>query len=210
MSPSSRPPDAPVCATSPKALFVHILGPGGAGKSTAGALLAQRLGWRFVDLDQFFLAACGNISAFISRHGYSSYAARNVENYAAIARAAGTPAVCALSSGFMTYAEDIDPRYPAMRRAVEAHPLSALLLPSCDIDRCTEIIVGRQLQRPYLPGNRDSEEARIRSRFPLFMGLRCERFLSDAQPEAVAAALASFVRARLEAARRGDASPLSL
>lgn len=193
----------------PQTPVTYIFGPGGAGKSTAGALLAQHLGWRIVDLDHVFAVAHGSISAFIARHGYRHYAACNVAKLAAIARAVETPTVCVLSSGFMTYAEDIDPRYPAMRRAIEAHPLGVLLLPSFDVDECARIIVERQLRRPYLPGDRDSEERRIRSRFPLFMALRCKRFLSDAQPEAIASTLASFVEAQMQAAGCGDARQIS-
>jgi shikimate kinase len=186
----------------PHVPVVYILGPGGAGKSTAGGLLAQHLGWRFVDLDHVFMAAHGNISAFLAWHGYRRYAACNVQALAAAVRDFATPSVCVLSSGFMTYAEDVDPRYPALRHAIETHPLAALLLPSFDIDECARIIVERQLQRLYLPGDRDSEEQRIRSRFPVFMALRCQRFLSHAPPEAVAAALGAFVGTQLQVPRQ--------
>jgi len=192
---------------SPQVPVVYLLGPGGAGKSTAGALLAQSLGWRLADLDHAFMAAHGDISTFIAQQGYRGYAARNVATLAAAASAIEAPTVCVLSSGFMTYAQDIDPRYPAMRRAIEMHPLAALLLPSFDIDECARIVVERQLRRPYLPGDRDSETQRIRSRFPLFMALRCRRFLSDGPPEAIASALAAFVSAHSPAAERGGAAP---
>ena len=173
---------------------VLIIGPGGAGKSTAGALLAHRLGWLSVDLDNYFSINSGNISRFIGQHGYKRYAQQNVENYFAISAALIEPSVLVLSSGFMTYPDNIDSRYSAIRAEIEAHPLTALLLPSFDLEKCVAIIVERQLQRTYLSGNKNSEEKRIRSRFPRFMSLRCNRFLSGAEPTQVALELERFVR----------------
>ncbi|CAN7177148.1 hypothetical protein LJR084_000380 [Variovorax sp. LjRoot84] len=46
---------------------VHLVGPGGAGKTSVGISLAGRLGWHFVDLDQCFMACEGDITA-ASRH----------------------------------------------------------------------------------------------------------------------------------------------
>jgi shikimate kinase len=46
---------------------VHLAGPGGAGKSTVGPLLAALLACEFVDLDRAFEAAHGNIDTFIDR-----------------------------------------------------------------------------------------------------------------------------------------------
>jgi len=42
-----------------------LVGPGGAGKSTIGALLAERLALPFVDLDAWFAARGGDISEYI-------------------------------------------------------------------------------------------------------------------------------------------------
>ena len=58
--------------------MIRLVGPGGVGKSTTGALLAERLGVSFVDLDEQFNANVGNISKFIDTNGYDAYAARNV------------------------------------------------------------------------------------------------------------------------------------
>jgi shikimate kinase len=46
----------------------------GAGKSTVGALLAARLGWRFVDVDQELVAEHGiPIAGLFSRHGEAGF-----------------------------------------------------------------------------------------------------------------------------------------
>jgi len=48
---------------------IRLVGPGGAGKTTTGARLAQRLGVAFVDLDERFAATHGDISEYLSAHG---------------------------------------------------------------------------------------------------------------------------------------------
>ncbi len=53
--------------------MIRLTGPGGAGKSTIGALLAERLGVVFVDLDRQFASRVGDISEYIDRHGYDAY-----------------------------------------------------------------------------------------------------------------------------------------
>lgn len=173
---------------------IRLIGPGGAGKSTAGKLLADRLGWQYVDLDHYFLERSGSISEFISRHGYAAYARQNVGYYLAICRQINTPTVFVLSSGFMTYPDTVDSRYAAIKEEIESHTLSVALLPSFDIEKCVEIIIDRQLQRSYLRANAISEEKRIRNRFPLFMAMQCKRVLSNKEPDQVALELESIVK----------------
>jgi shikimate kinase len=121
--------------------MIHLIGPGGAGKSTIGALLAERLDVPFVDLDRHFAGRVGDISEYIGRHGYDAYARQNVEAYCSLSREGVRSDVIALSSGFMTYASDTHPEYGRVRRELEecAHqvrsplqssrPLSSLRIP---------------------------------------------------------------------------------
>ena len=52
---------------------IFLIGPGGVGKTTAGAELARQLGCAFVDLDQQFMARVGQIDAVIRvMHAMSS------------------------------------------------------------------------------------------------------------------------------------------
>jgi shikimate kinase len=177
--------------------IVHLVGPGGAGKTSVGPFLAQRLGWGFVDLDERFLSREGSIGAFIETYGYSGYAKRNVAVYRAVRHLLPAPTVLALSSGFLTYNEEVDAGYRALRGAIEGNALTALLLPAFELEACVEIIVWRQLSRPYLPGDSASEERRIRERFPRLMALPCARFRSDAPPDETASQIERFVRERV-------------
>ena len=54
--------------------MIRLVGPGGAGKSTAGHLLALRLDVPFRDLDVRFVERFGGIDEFIAAHGYQAYA----------------------------------------------------------------------------------------------------------------------------------------
>lgn len=100
----------------------------------------------------------GNIAASIEAFGYAGYAKRNVAVYRALRYSLAAPAVLALSSGFLMYPEEVDPEYRALRCSIETDALTSLLLPAFELEACVEIIVQRQLSRPYLPGDRASEE----------------------------------------------------
>ena len=70
----------------------------------------------------------------------------------------------------MTYASDIHPEYSRVRRELEQHPNTFVLLPSFDRDVCVAETVRRQIARPF---GRSSakEEAVIRARFEIYMAL---------------------------------------
>ncbi len=184
-------------------LPVHLIGPGGAGKTTVGAIVAAHLNWRFVDVDQCFLAAHGNIADFIRRRGYAEYASHNVRLYERLKHDMSAHTICAVSSGFMLYPADVAPAYPALRRGIEEDGFTALLLPSFDLERCAKLVVGRQMSRPYLNANEADEMRKIRARFPAFMRLNCKRFASDGPPEHVAADIERFIVASMPSSERG-------
>lgn len=150
--------------------MIHLIGPGGAGKSTVAPVLAALLGGAAVDLDRAFEAAHGDIDHFIDAHGYAAYAAANVDTYLAERRR--QPAVVVLSSGFMVYSEDVHPAIPELHREIAAASTTVLLLPSLDLENCVAEIVRRQATRP-LSRRRTSarEEAVIRERFTLYRQL---------------------------------------
>ena len=149
--------------------MIHFIGPGGAGKTTIGSALAQRLALRFVDLDAEFAARYGNISVYLDGHTYEAYAERNVGLYSDLVGGPNQPDIVALSSGFMTYPDDIHPAYLAWRQRIASSPLTFVLLPSLDVEVCVAETVRRQLGRPFAR-SAEREEQVIRERFPIYLG----------------------------------------
>lgn len=153
---------------------IRLVGPGGAGKSTIGALLAERLEIAFLDLDLHLAGRVGDLSEYIGRHGYDRYARENVETYGLLFGGEVPPGVVALSSGFMTYAGDIHPDYARVRREIEQHSNTFVLLPSLDREVCVAETVRRQIARPF-GRSAASEEAVIRARFEIYMSVRARK-----------------------------------
>lgn len=165
---------------------VHLIGPGGAGKTTAGQELALLLEWDFHDLDQYFLKVVGDISKFINDHGYEAYAARNIETYIELLASIEYHCVIALSSGFMVYPVDVHPDYRKLKKNLAGDGNTFLLLPSVFLESCVDETVRRQLGRSYLTGGAEAEEKKIRKRFSEYSALPCKRIETSSPPLLVA------------------------
>jgi shikimate kinase len=150
--------------------MIHLIGPGGAGKTCTGAALADRLGVAFVDLDAEFTASNGDVSTYLDAHGYDAYTARNVSLCSALTTVAEPFRVVALSSGFMTYRPDAHPGYRSLRERIASSPLTFVLLPSLDLERCVAETVRRQLTRSFARSP-EREEQVIRARFAIYANL---------------------------------------
>jgi len=172
---------------------ITLIGPGGSGKSTVGALIAERLGIAFVDLDVLFVSRTGDISTYINRFGYHAYAQKNIETYRSLSGEGCGSRVATLSSGFMTYPHDAHPEYASLRRDVEHSPTTFVLIPSLDRERCIAETVQRQLARPFA---RDParEEAVIRERFPIYVALAAPKIETMRPPSAVVDELLLSIR----------------
>lgn len=79
----------------------------GSGKTTVGPLVAERLGWRFVDVDDVIEAEAGaTIAELFARHGEAAFRERE---HSTIARlAAGDALVLALGGGAIERADTRD------------------------------------------------------------------------------------------------------
>lgn len=78
--------------------LIYLLGFMGSGKSTVGALLAQELGWPFIDLDQTIEAGQGlTIREIFDRTGEGFF--REIERAALTEASKSRPAVIALGGG---------------------------------------------------------------------------------------------------------------
>lgn len=146
---------------------LFLIGPGGVGKSTVGALLAQAMSYPFIDLDSEF---CERENAALC----SRLLAENPHE----------KRVVVLSSGFL--ATDVCPEIVASNRLlVRQAGYSILLLPSEDIDIATRIVVARQLMRGF-GLVREKEEMKFRQRFREYCALDDCRVVSSEEPERVA------------------------
>jgi len=181
--------------------MIRLVGPGGAGKSTVGALLAERLDVAFVDLDRYFAGRIGDISEYIDRHGYDAYARENVEVCCSIFRESVRPGVVALSSGFMTYASDAHPDYGRIRRELMECAQTFILLPSFDRELCVAETVRRQVARPF-GRSPEREESVVRTRFEIYMALPMRKVETMRPPAAIVdeifADLSSRIYSRLK------------
>ncbi len=94
-------------------MLIHLIGPGGAGKTTTARLLKKEFGFQYHDLDEIFMIQEGNISHFINVYGYSQYAIRNLEIYIQISQSLSLSdmRIIVCSSGFMCYPDDISKDY---------------------------------------------------------------------------------------------------
>jgi shikimate kinase len=172
---------------------IRLVGPGGAGKSTVGALLAERLEVVFLDLDRHLAEQVGDISAYIGLHGYERYARENVEVYRSLSLGRIYPGVVALSSGFMTYAHDVHSEYSRIRRDLEQHGSTFVLLPSLDRDLCIAETVRRQIARPFGRSPAE-EEAVIRARFDTYMAVPARKVETMRPAAAVVEEIVATIR----------------
>jgi shikimate kinase len=179
--------------------MIQLIGPGGAGKSTIGALLAERMDVIFVDLDRHLTGRVGDISEYISRYGYDTYTRENVEAYCSVCREHSGPGVIALSSGFMAYASDTHPEYGRIRREIQECARTFVLLPSLNRELCVTETVRRQVARPF-GRSREKEEAVIRARFEFYTGLPVRK-VETLRPTAV---IVDEILAALSPAPRGN------
>lgn len=164
-----------------------LIGPGGAGKSTLGLLLAPLLEHHLVDLDRQFGCRIGNIGAFIRDEGYDQYKLRNSLLAECIVSESRVPTLLVTSSGFLT--PDNPPRAIEANRRILAEWYSICLLPSRDLERAVSIIVGRQARRSFTR-DRAREESTIRSRYPIYRREGDLIVFSEAQPGDIAGAVA--------------------
>jgi hypothetical protein len=78
--------------------------------------------------------------------------------------------VLALSSGFMTYQEEVHPQYQAYRKDIATSPSTFVLLPSLHLETCVAETVRRQRRRPF-SRSAEREEQVIRARFAAYRDL---------------------------------------
>jgi shikimate kinase len=166
----------------------------GAGKSTIGQLLAQRLGWRFVDTDAVIEARTGvTIARIFADQGEQAF--RALEAGAVRDHAQADELVLALGGGAIEF-EDT-------REALSQLDETFVVF----LDAPLEVMVARCLSQPGAaerPVLRDRERltARLAARLPHYRRAHLTVATADLSPEAVTRAIVEAVGDSLPAARR--------
>jgi len=130
----------------------------GSGKSTVGPLLAQRLGWTFIDLDDVIEAEAGaTIAELFARHGEPAFRTREHET---IARLAATDAlVLALGGGAI--------EHPITRSQLLAGPGTLLVHLEVELATTLARCSGTEHIRPVF-ADQANLAARYQRRLPLY------------------------------------------
>ncbi len=166
-------------------MLIYFIGPGGAGKTTTAKLLVSQLGCKYYDLDEQFMLVEGHIGQYIAEYGYQQDAFRNIQLFLQLQAKCETQGIIVCSSGFMTYPNDIHKEYVKIKNMIENYKFTFLLLPSLELESCVREILIRQMKRVYLDASEEKEELKIRMRFQQYVGLNCQRVLTDVIPNIV-------------------------
>lgn len=151
----------------------------GSGKSTVGPLLAQRLGWRFIDADDIIEAETGMpITEFFRRHGEGEFRARE---HATIARLAAEEAlVLALGGGAI--------ETEATRQMLLNSPGTLLVHLEVRLQTTLARCGGTEYTRPVL-ADQANLTARYERRLPLYRTAHVSIAADDLSPEQVTQAV---------------------
>jgi shikimate kinase len=151
----------------------------GSGKTTVGPLVAARLGWRFVDVDDVIEAEAGaKITELFARHGEPAFRDRE---HATIARlAAGDALVLALGGGAIERSETRDLLLNA----------PGTLLIHLEIELATTLVrcSGTENTRPIL-ADQANLAGRYKRRLPLYRTAHVSIRVDELTPQQVAEAI---------------------
>ncbi len=158
----------------------------GSGKSTVGPLLAESLGWRFVDADEAIVAEAGySIPEIFSREGEARFRERE---RAAIERMAGEDAlVLALGGGAI--------ETEATRLLLLGAPETLLIHLEVELATTLERCRGTEHLRPILADGANVAW-RVEKRLPLYRSAHVSIVVDRLTPEEVVAAIVSAARQR--------------
>lgn len=163
---------------------VFIVGPGGVGKSTAGKILAEKLGYDFIDLDTEFMTKVGHIGDFIVTNGYEKYCYKNSELFYSLLKVCSDKAVIVLSSGFLVH-KNLSELTARHYKTIHSSGISVLLLPSKDINEAIDIVVKRQVNRGF-GLKAEHERRKIEERYIKYSNFGDIKLYSHDTPENIA------------------------
>ena len=163
---------------------IFLIGPGGVGKSTCGEILANLLGYNFIDLDEEFCKRVENVGDYINNFGYKKYCFENSKLFYEILSQHLQNFVFSLSSGFLVH-ENIEKLTLKHKQTLKDLGISILLLPSDSLYESTKIVVKRQLSRGF-DLKKDKEKTKFIQRFPIYKEFGDIRIFSRDKPEIIA------------------------
>lgn len=150
----------------------------GTGKTTVGALVAERLGWVFVDTDAVVEAAAGMpVREIFAQQGEVAF--RILEAHVCQAASAGTHTVISVGGGAVVN--------PETRRALEANGVLVLL--TCERDRLIDRLEesANRGERPLLGGDIGARvDALAASRAGVYSSIALKVDTTHLTPEEVA------------------------
>jgi shikimate kinase len=156
----------------------------GSGKSTAGPLLAERLGWRFVDADDVIEAAAGmRIAEIFARQGEDAFRRLEGETIARLAAEDGL--VLALGGGAIEAAET--------REMLLNSPGTLLVHLEVELATTLTRCGGTEGMRPVL-ADQANLAARYERRLPLYQLAHVSIATDALTPEQVVEAVAASLR----------------
>ena len=153
----------------------------GSGKTTVGPLVAARLGWSFVDVDDVIEAEAGaTIAALFARHGEAAFRDRA---HTAIARlAAGDALVLALGGGAI--------EHPATRALLLTAPGTLLVHLEVELATTLARCQGTEQTRPVL-ADQANLASRYQRRLPLYRTAHISISVDALTPQQVMEAILS-------------------
>lgn len=163
---------------------IFIIGPGGVGKTTSGVILAEKLGYQFLDLDQEFCSRIKDVGRYIQEFGYLSYCYQNSKLFYTLLDELSDNFIFPLSSGFLVH-EDLGDLTRKHQQTLKGFGCSILLLPSASVEQGTEIVVARQMLRGFGLDERREKEKFI-NRFSCYKEFGDIQIFSSDTPENIA------------------------
>jgi shikimate kinase len=156
----------------------------GSGKSTVGPLLAERLGWKFLDADDVIEAEAGlKIAEIFARHGEAAFRERE---HAAITRLVQSDRlVLALGGGAI--------EHPATRKLLLTAPGTLLVHLEVELATTLRRCSGTELTRPVL-ADQANLASRYERRLPLYRMAHVSIQVDALTPEQVVDAILSAAR----------------
>jgi shikimate kinase len=153
----------------------------GSGKTTVGPLVAARLGWSFVDVDDVIEAEAGaTIAELFARHGEAAFRDRE---HTAIARlAAGDALVLALGGGAI--------EHPATRALLLTAPGTLLVHLEVELATTLNRCQGTEQTRPVL-ADQANLASRYQRRLPLYRTAHISISVDALTPQQVMEAILS-------------------